>query len=111
MAKQKTITPNSGIIANNYGYCRVDKRHLHDLAVSSEDELGIRKLESSHEDLLIYFTAIPNFHMRSIEYSCRSYLHMGTNCNIDSPDYGKKSNIRVGTNSDVLPTYDGTKTN
>src|SRR5512137_554410 len=102
MAKQKTITPNSCIIADNNRYCRVDKRHLHYLAVSSEDELGIRKLEATHEDLLINFTAIPNFHMRSIKYSCRSYLYVGTNCNIDSPDYGKKSNFSIGTNSDVL---------
>jgi hypothetical protein len=81
------------------------------LAVSSEDELGIRKLEAAHENLLINFTPIPNFHMRSIEYSCRSYLYVGTNGNIDSPDYDKKTNFSMGTNADVLPAYDGTKPN
>ncbi len=91
MAEQQTMAADPGVIPDTNRLGRIDKGHLHDLAIFSYYQTGIWELQPSDKNLFIDLTPIPDFQMGGVKYSRGTYHDMSSDDNLGPSQDGQES--------------------
>ena len=109
MAKNQTMSTDARIVSYHDRACRIDKGHLHDLAVAAQHEAGIRELKPTDEDLFVDLAAFPDLQVRSVQECRGSDLDMGSDADVFAAHNREKSDRRVIAYFNQVPANDGSE--
>src|SRR4030095_4179203 len=99
--EQQAVPPDARVITDHDRSRGIDERHLHDLAVSADNQPRIRKLQAADEHLLVDLGPITDFDIGRVDHRCGADLYVRPDANRSSAHERKESHLRVSTDVDV----------